>query len=149
MKTKNGSDSKVIFNSRLINSSPAKIFSAFSDPEHLRNWWGPEGFSNTFNEFDFSEGGVWNFVMHGPDGRDYLNKSIFRKIIIAEKIIIEHTNAPRFILTITLDQEGNKTRVGWSMLFESIEMRNNIATYAVEANEQNFDRLESVIALMK
>lgn len=140
---------KEIFNSRLIDATPEKIFLAFSEARHLQNWWGPKGFSNTFNEFNFSKNGIWDFVMHSPDGKDYKNKSIFLEIVKPKKIVINHVAAPHFILTITLDEEGNKTKVGWSMLFESVEMRNNIAKYAIDANEENFDRLEKEISLMK
>ena len=57
-------NSREIYNSRVINSSPEKIFSAISESKHLQNWWGPKGFSNTFNEFNFAKDGVWNFIMH-------------------------------------------------------------------------------------
>jgi uncharacterized protein YndB with AHSA1/START domain len=149
MKKKNEINPKEIYNFRLINSSPEKIYLAFSESKHLQNWWGPKGFSNTFNEFNFSKDGVWDFIMHGPDGRDYKNRSIFLEIIKPKKIVIKHITAPHFILTITLGEEDGKTRVGWSMLFESVEVRNNIAKYAVEANEENFDRLENEITLIK
>ena len=46
------------------------VFNAWTDPEHLVHWWGPKGFTNTFHEFDLRPGGIWRFVMHGPDGRD-------------------------------------------------------------------------------
>ena len=138
-------NSREIFNSRLIEASPQKIFSAFSDPEHLQKWWGPNGFTNTFQEFNFSRDGIWNFVMHGPDGRDYVNQSIFREIVIAKKIVIEHLNAPHFILTVTLEEIKNKTKISWSMLFDSAETRNSIAAFVEDANEQNFDRLEKEI----
>jgi len=149
MKEKNEIDPQAIFNSRLINASPQKIFSAFSEAKHLQNWWGPNGFTNTFQEFNFLKDGVWNFVMHGPDGRDYANQSIFREIIKAKKIVIEHVNAPHFILTVALEETENKTRISWLMLFDSVEMRNNIAAYVGDANEQNFDRLEKEIILIK
>ncbi len=142
-------NSREIFNSRLIEASPQKIFSAFSDPEHLQKWWGPNGFTNTFQEFNFSKDGIWNFVMHGPDGRDYVNQSIFREIVIAKKIVIEHLNAPHFILTVTLEEIQNKTKISWSMLFDSAETRNSIAAFVEDANEQNFDRLEKEITSLE
>lgn len=142
MKDESEINSREIFNSRLIEASPQKIFSAFSDPEHLQKWWGPNGFRNTFQEFNFSKDGIWNFVMHGPDGRDYVNQSIFREIVIAKKIVIEHLNAPHFILTVTLEEIENKTKISWSMIFDSAETRNSIAAFVEDANEQNFDRLE-------
>jgi uncharacterized protein YndB with AHSA1/START domain len=149
IKKKNEINPKEICNSRLINSSPEKIFLAFFESKHLQNWWGPKGFSNTFKEFNFSNDGVWDFIMHGPDGRDYKNKSIFLEIIRPKKIVIEHITTPHFILTVTLDAEDDKTSVGWSALFKTIKLRNNIAKYAMKANEENFDRLEKVITLIK
>jgi len=149
MKELNENNPKSIHNSRLINASAEKIFTAFADPEHLKNWWGPKGFTNTFREYNFIKDGSWNFVMHGPDGKDYENKSAFRQIVKPEIIVIEHTIAPHFLLTITLKEEENKTRVNWDMLFETVEMRNNIAKYAVDANEENLDRLEVEVELIK
>ncbi len=51
---------------------------AVSDPKHLAQWWGPDGFTITTSSFDFRAGGVWRFVMHGPDGRDYQNRVTYR-----------------------------------------------------------------------
>jgi uncharacterized protein YndB with AHSA1/START domain len=149
MRKKNEINPKEIYNSRLINSSREKIFSAFSESKHLQNWWGPKGFSNTFNEFNFSKDGVWDFIMHGPDGKDYKNRSIFLEIIKPEKIVVKHISPPHFILTIILDEEDDKTKVGWLQIFETVELRNNIAKFAKDANEENLDRLEKEIALIK
>lgn len=74
-------ESKVIASSRIVNASCAKVFRAFSDPNHLQNWWGPKGFKNTFHEFDFRQNGKWRFMMHGPNGIDYPNESQFLEIV--------------------------------------------------------------------
>src|SRR5580700_6172332 len=50
------------------------VFAAWTDPKHLSQWWGPNGFTTTTSSFDFRPGGIWRFVMHGPDGRDYQNR---------------------------------------------------------------------------
>ena len=52
-----------IVNSRVINFSRDLIFRAWTDPYHLKNWWGPKGFTNTFSEFDLRPGGTWKFVI--------------------------------------------------------------------------------------
>ncbi|MCE1189571.1 MAG: SRPBCC domain-containing protein [Ignavibacteria bacterium] len=135
-------ESKEIFSSRIVESLPAKVFKAFSDPLILQRWWGPKGFTNTFTEFSFSEGGIWKFTMHSPEGKLYENRNIFTEIRENEKIVIEHDCAPRFILIITLELLDAKTRINWSMQFESAELRDAIAKYAIPANEENFDRLE-------
>jgi len=142
-------DPKEIYNTRLIDSSPEKIFSAFSEAKHLKNWWGPKGFSNTFNEFNFSKSGTLDIIMHGPDGNDYKNKSVFLEIVRPKKIVIKHLSPPHFTLTITLEEEKGKTRVAWSRLFETVEMRNNVAKYAKDGNEENLNRLEKELTLIQ
>ena len=65
------SDPRSIIGSRLLDAPRELVFSAFTDPKHLAQWWGPNGFTTTTHSFEFRPGGVWRFVMHGPDGRDY------------------------------------------------------------------------------
>lgn len=55
--------------SRIINANPEDIFSAISSPDRLARWWGPEGFTSTFDTFEFKHEGRWVFTMHGPDGK--------------------------------------------------------------------------------
>jgi len=68
------SANKEILSSRKFNFTQALVFQAWSNPNHLKNWWGPPGFTNTFNEFDFREGGKCRFAMHGPDKENYPNE---------------------------------------------------------------------------
>ena len=65
---------------RILSATPRQIFAAFEQPELLAQWWGPEGFTNTFEQFEFKVGGRWVFVMHGPNGANYPNESVFREI---------------------------------------------------------------------
>lgn len=62
-----------IVTSRQFAAAPPQVFRAFSDPAILARWWGPQGFTNTFKVFDMAPGGLWRFVMHGPDGVNYPN----------------------------------------------------------------------------
>jgi len=86
--------------------------------------------------------------MHGPDGTDYKNKNVFLEIIKPNKIIIEHIPPPHFILTVTIEEENGKTRINWEQVFETIELRNDIANFIKNANEENFDRLENELSKM-
>lgn len=67
--------------SRVLEAPRERVFRAFSDPAHLERWWGPKGFTNTFHEFDLRPGGNWRFVMHGPDGADFPNESVFVEVV--------------------------------------------------------------------
>src|SRR5437879_5935817 len=79
-------DPRSIVGTRVFDAPRALVFSAWTDPKHLAQWWGPNGFTTTTHAFDFRPGGVWRFVMHGPDGRDYQNRIIFDEIVPPEHI---------------------------------------------------------------
>jgi uncharacterized protein YndB with AHSA1/START domain len=116
-----------------------------SNPEKLSRWWGPAGFSNTFNQFQFRPGGKWSFVMHGPDGRNYPNESEFIEIIPNEKVVIRHILEPKFILTIIITGSAQGSIIHWIQEFENAEVAKNIAHIVEPSNEQNLDRLTSEV----
>ena len=133
--------------SRLIDAPPERVFDAFSDPARLARWWGPTGFTSTFDQFDLRPGGAWRFVMHGPDGANYANESVFTEVVAPERIVLEHLSAPHhFELTITFAaQASNRTLVGWRQVFDTADERQRIARFVIEANEQNLDRLTAEV----
>jgi len=96
-----------LFVTRKLDAPVELVWEAWTKPEHIVNWWGPNGFTNTIHMMDVRPGGEWNLVMHGPDGTDYKNKSIFREIIPFRKIVLE--------------QLADQTLLSWHMLFESAE----------------------------
>ncbi|MCA9166368.1 MAG: SRPBCC domain-containing protein, partial [Planctomycetales bacterium] len=109
-------DDRTFLSARTIPYSRNEVFRAFATPEVLAKWWGPDGFTNTFHEFDFRPGGSWRFIMHGPDGKNYDNESIFKQIVAPELVQIEHVCEPHFVLTITLAAlSPSETRVVWRM----------------------------------
>ena len=131
---------------REIPASPADVFAAFAAPERLARWWGPEGFRNTFDICEFRPGGAWEFTMHGPDGTNYPNTSQFVEIDAPHKVVIDHTCAPFFRLTVELAAHGNATRVSWVQVFEDAQVAAAVAHIVVPANEQNLDRLAAEVA---
>jgi uncharacterized protein YndB with AHSA1/START domain len=127
--------------SRDIPSSPEAVFEVFRDPVRLARWWGPDGFSNSFDTFEFQPGGKWLFTMHGPDGTDYPNQSEFLEIVPASLIRIRHVNAPHFELSISLEGSAVGTRVSWFGVFEDRAFAEGKRQFLEKANEQNLDRL--------
>lgn len=90
----------VFATSRLYPFTSAQIFAAFANADRLATWWGPDGFSNTFEIFEFKAQGRWKFVMHGPNGRDYPNDSVFLEAS-QHRIIVRHVSPPNFTLNIS------------------------------------------------
>jgi uncharacterized protein YndB with AHSA1/START domain len=131
---------------RILPASPRRIFAAFEQPDQLARWWGPSGFTNTFEQFEFKPGGRWVFVMHGPNGASYSNESVFREIWPDTKIVIEHVVKPWFRLTVTLTARGDQTHLAWVQEFESPEVAAKMRPLCDTANEQNLDRLQALLA---
>lgn len=131
---------------RVFSASPREIFAAFEQPDRLARWWGPAGFTNTFEQFEFSPGGRWVFVMHGPNGASYPNESVFREIQPDTRIVIEHVVKPWYTLTVTLDARGDGTHLAWVQEFESPGFAARMRRLSETANEQNLDRLQALLA---
>ena len=145
MSTTSSSES-VVSTGRILSAPPARVFAAFAQPELLARWWGPAGFTNTFHEFEFTPGGRWRFVMHDPNGADYHNESLFREIVPDARVVIEHVVEPWFLLTVTFMAVSEGTRLDWVQRFESPEVAKRMRKLSRTANEQNLDRLQSVLA---
>ena len=131
---------------RVLSASPRDVFAAFEQPDRLARWWGPNGFRNTFEQFQFTPGGRWVFVMHGPNGIDYPNECVFREILPDTKIVIEHVVQPWFELTVTLTARGDEALLAWVQEFESPEFAARMRPLCEPANEQNLDRLQAILA---
>jgi len=122
-------DERSIVGTRVLDAPRALVFSVWTDPKHLAQWWGPNGFTTTTQAFDFRQGGVWRFVMHGPDGRDYQNRITFDEIVAPERIVYRHDGGDdvepvQFTQTVTFQDLGNgQTLLTWHGTFASAEER--------------------------
>jgi len=149
-KKSNTQDREIVL-SRKLNAPVALVWEVWTQPEHIANWWGPDGFTNTITTMDVNPGGEWNLVMHGPDGTDYKNKSIFKEIILHKKIVFEHISGPRFVATIDFEEQGEHTLIRWHMLFETAEeFIQVVKTFkADEGLKQNMEKLNVYLAGLK
>ncbi len=137
--------------SRILPAPIDLVWEAWSQPEHIASWWGPNGFSTTIHVMEFRPNGEWNLVMHGPDGTDYDNKSIFTEIIPFKKIAYQHLTWPNFLTTVEFEDLGEATRITWHMLFDSPETFIQVVQLhkADQGLQQNADKLITYLAKMK
>lgn len=136
-------DSEIV-SSRIVNATAELVFKAWSDPEHLKNWWGPAGFTNTFDEFDFRVGGKWRFIMHGPDKGNYPNECEFIKIEPPSLIAWKRISKPLFKVVATFEAISlNQTKIVFRMVFDTAAECNKLKAFVVDKNEENFDKLEN------
>ncbi|MDE2593403.1 MAG: SRPBCC domain-containing protein [Burkholderiales bacterium] len=130
---------------RELPFAPAAVFAAIQDPTRLAKWWGPNGFTNVFDTFEFKPGGQWVFSMIGPDGKTYPNESVFQAIDPGRQVVIQHLVQPHFVLTISLHSSPTGTLVDWEQVFADAAVANAVRHIVEPANEQNLDRLTAAL----
>jgi len=131
---------------RNLSAEPSVVFFFFLYPDSLARWWGPDGFSNRFEVFDFQAGGKWVFQMIGPDGKTYPNESVFVTIEADRQVVIQHVCQPHFTLSITLEPlPGGGTLVHWEQVFADAVVAQAVRHIVAPANEQNLDRLSAEV----
>lgn len=136
---------------RTLDAPVELVWEVWTQPGHIANWWGPDDFTTTITTMDVQPGGEWNLVLHGPDGTDYDNKSIFREIIPLKKIVYEHITYPWILATIDFEALGEQTMLRWHMLFASSEDFIKVAEIyqAAEGHKQNVKKLGNYLAGLK
>ncbi|HEX4416137.1 MAG TPA: SRPBCC family protein [Lacipirellulaceae bacterium] len=138
-----------IVNRRLFDAPRERVFRAFSDPTLLATWWGPNGFTNTIHEFELRPEGKWRLTMHGPNGADFENESVFREVTVPARIVFTHLEpVHRFDMTMDFGESNGQTTLAWRMRFDSVEECAKVRPFIEAANEQNFDRLAECLRKM-
>ena len=103
---------------RVFDAPRALVFKAWTEPKHLAQWWGPQGFTNPVCEVDVRPGGAIRIVMRGPDGVEYPMRGTFREVSEAERLVFtavaEDAQGNRLleaVTTVTFAEQGGKTKL--------------------------------------
>lgn len=149
--TASTSDREIVI-TRVVDAPRERVFEAFTTPEQVSQWWGPNGFTTTTHEMDARPGGIWRFIMHGPNGTDYPNRIQYIEVVPPERLVYDHDddvdNDPHgFHVTVTFDQEGAGTRITMRTLLGSAEERKRVEEFgAIEGGNQTLARLAEFLA---
>jgi uncharacterized protein YndB with AHSA1/START domain len=148
------SDREIVL-SRVFDAPRELVWEAFTNPAKVVKWWGPTGFTTTIEKMDVRPGGTWKHVMHGPDGTDYPNKSVFLEIVPPARISYGHTGGKKgdagamFVATWTFEDVGGKTRLTGRMVFAIAAARDHVVRVygAIEGGRQTLARLGEYLAM--
>jgi uncharacterized protein YndB with AHSA1/START domain len=140
-----GAEDPTFRTSRVLSHPVSAVFEAFTTPETLAMWWGPKGFRNAFETCNVQTGGGWRYVMHGPNGAQFRNESVF-DLVTETRIVIRHVSKPCYVLTVTLAPHETGTLVTWEQVFDEAAVAARIRHIVTPANEENLDRLTATLA---
>jgi uncharacterized protein YndB with AHSA1/START domain len=150
--TENSGDREIVI-TRLLDAPRELVWQAWTDPEQVPQWWGPRGFTTTTHKMEVKPRGVWRFVMHGPDGRDYQNKISYLDVVRPERLVYAHGGEEglepvQFQTTVTFEDFGGQTKLTLRMVFPSAEERDRVVKEygAIEGGHQTLDRLSEHLA---
>ena len=133
--------------SLLLPAPLTRVWQVWTQPDEIKNWWGPDGFTNDIRKMDLQKDGEWILTMKGPDGKTFPNKSIFREILPNKKVVLEHFN-PAYLATVTFEPKGNQTQMEWTMEFPTVELY-DVVVKTFKADEGFRQSGEKLIAYLK
>ncbi len=103
---------------RLFDAPPEVVFAAWTDPEQLARWWGPDGFTNPVCELDVRLNGAWHIVMRAPDGTEYPCRGTYLEIVASKRLVftniaLDNDGTPVLdgLTTVLFEDEDGKTKL--------------------------------------
>lgn len=141
-----------IFIERIYDAPVELVWEVWTDSDHVANWWGPRGFSLTTHSKDLRVGGHWAYTMHGPDGTNYENKTIYHEIEKYSKLVYDHggndDRPPLFKVTVKFERLAKeKTQMQMWMALETAEAAEQTKKFIKSAGgNSTWDRLAEYLA---
>lgn len=104
---------------RVYDAPVQIVWNAWTDPAQVAQWWGPRGFTLTSHHKELRPGGIWHYTMHGPDGVNYPNKTVYHEVEECKKLVYDHggydDRPPLFRVTVRFSASGDKTIMEMTM----------------------------------
>lgn len=137
-----------IYITRLYDAPVKLVWDAWTDPKKTAKWWGPRGFTITTHSKDLKVGGHWKYTMHGPDGTNYENKTIYHEVVKYSRLVYDHggndelDRPPLFRVTVDFNETNGKTKMEMTMTFASPEVATELGKFIKQAGgNSTWDRL--------
>lgn len=136
-----------------VYDAPVKaVWDAWTDPKQAAKWWGPRGFTITTHSKDLKPGGIWHYTMHGPDGVDYPNKTLYYEVEKYSKLVYDHggndEQKPLFKVTVFFSENKGKTTMEMTMAFPSAEIAKETGKFIkTVGGNSTWDRLAEYLEL--
>ena len=143
-----------IVTTRLIDAPRELVYEAFTDPNHVGHWFGPDGFTTATRSMEVRVGGQWIFVMHGPDGTDWPNVITYQEVTPPSRLRYLHGDDKEpdmFNVTVTFDDEGGKTALTMRAVFKTAAAREFVVRErgAIEGGKQTLARLDGYVRSLR
>jgi uncharacterized protein YndB with AHSA1/START domain len=140
---------------RVFHAPRESVWNAWTDSQNISRWWGPNGFTTTTHVMDVRPGGMWRYIMHGPDGVDWKNRIDYVEVVKPERLVYVHGDddegaQPPFHVTISFAEQAGGTKVTMQSVFASAAECKRVKGFgAVAGGNQTLARLDEYLANLK
>ncbi len=144
-------DNLKVITTRVLKAKPERVFAAYSDPQQIPNWWGPEKYKTVIDKFDFRVGGTWRFIQTDETGKDYAFNGVYKEINAPGKIsdTFEYEPIPGHILleTVTFEaQPDGTTLLTATAKYDNLEDLEGMVSSGMESGQrESMDRLARLV----
>lgn len=143
-----------IYITRIYDAPVSVVWDAWTDPKQVAQWWGPRGFTITTHSKDLRPGGRWIYTMHGPDGVDYPNNTLYYEVEKHSRLVYDHganENQPAlFKVTVEFTDLKGKTKMEMTMALPTAEAAAETKKFIKLANgNSTWDRLAEYLSTEK
>ena len=87
MTKSTGNETERMVVTRVFDAPRELVWKAWTDPQYVKQWWGPKGFTAIVCKMDFRVGGKFLYCTRMPDGQDFWNGGEYHEIVPLEKIV--------------------------------------------------------------
>jgi uncharacterized protein YndB with AHSA1/START domain len=143
------SDREIVM-TRTFDAPRQLVWEAMTRPEHVKEWWGPRGYTTVVQKLELRAGGAWRFVQHTPKGHEYAFNGVYREVAPPERLVFtfEFEGMPGHVLvqTIRLEEQGGRTTVTSTAVFDTVEDRDGMIQSGMERGAaDSYDRLAELL----
>lgn len=141
-----------LYLTRVYDAPVKMVWEAWTDPKQVAKWWGPRGFTITTDKMDVRTGGSWSYVMHGPDGVNYDNKTKYLEVEKYSRMIYDHggndDRPPLFRVTVNFSEAAGKTTMEMTMAFSTAEVAKGTKQFIKQVGgNSTWDRLAEFLSI--
>jgi len=146
-------EGNILIHTRILDAPRDLVWEVWTTPEHIKEWWGPNGFSLTTKSMNVEPGKTWDSIMHGWE-KDFVSKVEYVEVKKPSLLCYKHYGESEdydFTVSVLFEEVEEKTLLTMKSIFKSkaIIEELNRKVNAIEGAKQTLNRLENYIKILE
>ena len=127
------------------------VFKAYTNPNHIPEWWGPENLTTVVESMELKVGGVWRFIQRDSAGKEYAFSGVYHEIVFPSRLVFsfefEGMKGHILMQTIKFEETEGRTKITTTVPYQSIQDLEGMLNAGMEKdNNESMDRFAELLA---